>query len=120
MFVELERRDHFGFIRGILILFVVKFRLSFDKGEQVSGIVKKVLPVLLEELVLEGGLEVVMLHLVEAIHVELPHKTIHLLMPEIARQDNFLKLHDVFNHKLLSIRRPVNNLLILLNLHQMG
>ena len=33
----------------------------------------------------EGALEVVMFHLMKAIHVELPHKAVDLLVPEVAR-----------------------------------
>ena len=35
--------------------------------------------------VAEGALEVVMFDFVEAIHIQLPHKTIHLVVSEVSR-----------------------------------
>lgn len=34
---------------------------------------------------LKGAFEVILFNLVETIHVELPHKTIDLVMPEVVR-----------------------------------
>ena len=48
------------------------------------GIGGGVLAILLEELVLEGAFEVVVLHFVEAIHVELPDEAIHFFVSEIS------------------------------------
>ncbi len=56
--------------------------------------------VLLEMFMAEGALEMVVLHFVEAVHVELPHKTVDLLVPEVTRKHDLLELHDIPNDKL--------------------
>lgn len=53
---------------------------------------------------LEGAFEVVMLHFVEAVHVELPHETVHLLVPEVSWKHDLFELHDVLNHELTATR----------------
>lgn len=55
---------------------------------------------LLEIFMAEGAFEMVVLHFVEAIHVELPHKAIDLLVPEVTRKHDLLELHDIPNNKL--------------------
>ena len=83
-------------------------------------IFKDILPIFLKELVLESAFEVVMFHFMEAIHIELPYKTIHFFVSEISGEDKLLKLNDIFDDKLESVRRPVDNFLILLDLWLMG
>lgn len=70
----------------------------------------KILFAFLEHGVLKGWLEVVMLGLVEPIHIQLSHKTVHLIMPEIFRQDNLFKLCHILYRKLCSVRWPVDDL----------
>ena len=84
------------------------------------GIGGGVLAILLEELVLEGAFEVVVLHFVEAVHVELPDKAVHFLVPEVAGEDNLFELDDVLDDELESIGRPINNLLVLFHLSKVG
>ena len=62
----------------------------------------------------KGALEVVMFDFVEAIHVELPHKTVHLFMPKVSRKHNLLKSNHILDYKLKSIRCPVYDLVELL------
>lgn len=49
---------------------------------------------------LEGALKIVVLHFVEAIHIELPDKAVDLLMPKVARQHDLLELDDILYDKL--------------------
>jgi hypothetical protein len=70
----------------------------------------------LEELVLKSGFEVIVLHFVEAIHVELPYKAVHFFVPEVPGQHYLLELHDILDDKLESVGRPVDNFLVVLNL----
>ena len=51
----------------------------------------------------ECAFEVVMLHLVEAIHVELSDEAIHFFVSEISGQDDFLELYDVFDDELKAV-----------------
>jgi hypothetical protein len=105
---------------GVLVLFVVELRFSFDEGEQISGLGLCVRSVFLEVLVLEGAFEVVMLHFVEAVHVELPHKAVDFFVPEIPRQHDLLELDDILDYELQAIGGPVHYLLVLLDLNKRG
>lgn len=64
----------------------------------------------------EGALEGVVFDLVEAVHVELSDKAVHLIVSEVMRQHDLLKLHHVFYDELESIRSPVDYLLVVLHL----
>ena len=59
---------------------------------------------------LESGLEVIMFGFVKAIHIELTHKAVHLIMAEVFGEDDLLKFSDVLDGELSSVRRPVNYL----------
>ena len=48
------------------------------------GVVKKVQSIFLEKLVFEGAFEVIMLHFMEPIHIELPDEAIHFFVSEIS------------------------------------
>ena len=52
--------------------------------------------------VAEGALEVVVFDFVEAIHIELPHKTVHLVVSEVTRQHQLLEFINVPDHELLT------------------
>lgn len=52
--------------------------------------------------------------LMEAVHVELPNKTVNVAMPKMSGQDLILKLVDLFDGKLSAIGHPMNNRLIVL------
>ena len=65
----------------------------------------------------ECAFEVIMLHFVEAIHVELSDEAIHFFVSEISGQDNLLEFDDVFDDELKTVGGPVNNLLILFDLN---
>ena len=64
----------------------------------------------------EGGFIVVMFNLMEAIHVELPHKAVNFLVPEVPGQNGFLKLEGIFDDEFLTVGGPVNDLLVFLDL----
>jgi hypothetical protein len=51
----------------------------------------------------EGALEGVVLDFVEAVHVELPHEAIHLVVSEVVREHNFFKFNDVLYDELKAI-----------------
>lgn len=55
----------------------------------------------------EHALGVISPGLMKAIHVELPHKAIDLIMPEVSRQDDLLKLVDILYDKFTARRGPV-------------
>ena len=74
-------------------------------------------PVHLEEFVFEGALEVVVFHLVETIHVQLPNEAVHFLVAEVVGQDDFLELEDVLDDELGAAAGPVYDLLVLFDLH---
>jgi hypothetical protein len=67
--------------------------------------------------VAKGAFEAVMFDLVEAIHVELPYKTVHFVVSEETWQNDLLEFDHVLNHELQSIRGPINYLLVLFNLY---
>lgn len=48
----------------------------------------------------EGALEGVMFDLVEAVHVELSYKAVHLVVAEVVRQDDLFKLHHILDDEL--------------------
>ncbi len=50
----------------------------------------------------------------KAIHIELPNKTINLIMPEVSRQNNLLELINIFDDKLHSGLGPVGYLIKLI------
>ena len=56
---------------------------------------------------LEGGLKVVMFGFVEAIHVKLSDKTVHLIVPKIFRQHDLFEFCYVLYRKFRSVRRPI-------------
>ena len=76
-----------------------------------------VLFVSLEKLVFESAFEAVMFDFVEAIHVELSDEAVHFVVTEVARQDHFFELDYVLDDEFESIRSPVDNLLVLLDLN---
>lgn len=53
----------------------------------------------------------------EAIHIELPYEAVDFVMPKISRQNNLLKLIDIFDDKLHTCWGPVSDFveLIILN-----
>lgn len=55
-----------------------------------------------------------MFDFVEAVHVELPDKTINFIMSKVTREDNFFKFDNIFNNKLCSVLCPKDNFLKLL------
>ena len=67
------------------------------------GIGGEVLAILLEELMLKGAFKVIVLHFVEAVHVELPDKAVHFLVPEVAGQNNFFELYNILDDEFESI-----------------
>jgi len=69
---------------------------------------------------IESASEIIMLDFVEAIHVELSHKTVHLFMSKVSRKDNLLKPNHIFDYKLKSICCPVYYLVELLILSKRG
>lgn len=81
----------------------------FTKGSSYLFLKAWVLFAFLKHGVLEGGLEVIMLGFVEAVHVELPYKTVHFIVPEIFGQDDFLEFGYVFNGEFCSVRGPVDD-----------
>lgn len=58
---------------------------------------------------MEGAFEIVLFGFVEAIHIELPDETVHFVVSEIFGENDLFKPLDVFDGKLCSIRRPINN-----------
>ena len=48
-------------------------------------------------------------HFVESVHIELPDEGAHPRVPEIARQQGFLKDFDVFDDEGFSIFPPLND-----------
>ena len=66
---------------------------------------------------LEGAFEVVMLDLVEAVHVELPHEAVHLVVPKVPGQHYLFKFRDVLYDELSAVASPVDDLLELLHLN---
>lgn len=48
----------------------------------------------------ERAFEVVVFDFVEAIHVELPHKAINFVVPEVFRQYDFLEFDYILDHEL--------------------
>ena len=65
---------------------------------------------------LESAFKVVVLHFVEAIHVELSDKAVNLFVTEISWKNNLLELNDIFDDELETIVGPVYYLLVLLDL----
>jgi hypothetical protein len=65
----------------------------------------------------EGASETIMLDFVEAVHVQLPHKTVDFFMPKVSRQYDLFKPNHIFDYKLKAIRCPVYYLVELLILH---
>ncbi len=59
---------------------------------------------------LKSGLEVVMFGFMEAIHIQLADKTVHLVVPEIFRKHYLFKFSDVLNREFSSVRRPIDDL----------
>lgn len=68
---------------------------------------------------LEGAFEVVMFHFVEAVHVELAHKTVHLLVSKVSGEYDLFELHDILDDELKAAGGPVDDLLILFHLRVM-
>jgi hypothetical protein len=54
--------------------------------------------------------------LVESVHVELAHKTVHLIVPEILGQYYLLELGHVFYRELTAPARPVHDFAEICNL----
>jgi hypothetical protein len=67
--------------------------------------------------VAEGALEGVVFDLVEAVHVELPDKAVHFVVAEVVRQDDLLEFQHILYDELQTIRRPVDDLLVVLHLN---
>ncbi len=65
---------------------------------------------------LESAFKAIVFDLMEAIHVELPHKAIHFIVTEVTRKNNLFEFNNVLNDKLETVWCPVDNLLILLHL----
>lgn len=59
----------------------------------------------------EHALGVISPGLMKAIHVELPHEAIDLVMPEVSRQDNLLKLIDILYDEFTAGGRPICDLI---------
>lgn len=66
----------------------------------------------------ENAFGVVLSGLVKTIHVELPHKAIHLIMPEVVWKDNFLELVHILNNEVFSRGAPMNDLRVLIILNK--
>ena len=74
----------------------------------------------LEELMPECTFEIIMFDLMKAIHVELPYKTIHLIMSEVFGEDKLLEFGDVLDDELAAIGCPVDDFLKLLDLNNIA
>lgn len=66
-----------------------------------------------EHLVVEGVLVVAVPGLVEVVHVELPDEGGEVIVLEVAGEDAFYEIWQVFNHEGLAIFRPFHDLIIL-------
>lgn len=66
----------------------------------------------------EGTFEIVMFDLMKAIHVQLTDKTIHFIMTKVSGKYYLFEFGDIFDDKLSSIHRPINNLLKFVNLYR--
>lgn len=51
----------------------------------------------------ESALEGVVFDLVEAVHVKLPDKTVHFVVPEVVGENNLFEFHHVFYNELESV-----------------
>lgn len=65
---------------------------------------------------LESALEVVVFCLMEAIHVELANEAVHFVMSEKSGKDYLFEFRDIFDYELCSVRRPIDDLLVVVYL----
>lgn len=62
----------------------------------------------------ENALGVIFSRLMEAIHIKLSNKTIHLSVPKVTREHYVLEFVDILYYELFSGSFPLNNFCILL------
>lgn len=75
--------------------------------------------IFLEHGVFESGFEVVVFCLVEAVHIELPDEAVDFVVSEVFREDYFLEFGNVLDSELKAIVGPVDDFVIVSNLHSM-
>ena len=87
------------------------------RGSSSLRIGKEVRFIFLEVLMSKGWFKVVVLHFVEAVHVQLSDEAIHFLVSEVAGKDNLLEFYDVFDDELETIWGPIDDLMVILDLN---